>query len=60
MKVNGSMVSSMVLECGEGIEEIPIKVSGSLANLRVMGYILGLMVINMKDNSKNASNMGKE
>ena len=60
MKANGSMVSSMVLECGEDIEEIPIKVNGSSVNLRAMVYILGLMAINMKDNSKNASNMEKE
>lgn len=54
------MASSMALECGEDIEEIPIKVNGSSVNLRAMEYILGLMVINMKDNSKNASNMEKE
>lgn len=59
-KANGSMASSMALECGEDIEEIPIKVNGSSVNLRAMEYILGLMVINMKDNSKNASNMEKE
>ena len=59
-KANGLMVSSMAQECGEDIEEILIKVNGSSVNLRAMGYILGLMVINMKDNSKNASNMEKE
>lgn len=59
-KANGLMASSMALECGEDIEEIPIKVNGSSVNLRAMEYILGLMVINMKDNSKNASNMEKE
>jgi hypothetical protein len=60
MKENGLMGLSMGLECGEDIEEIPTKGNGSLGNLRAMEYILGLMEINMKDSSRNASNTEKE
>jgi hypothetical protein len=59
MKENGSMDSSMDLECGEAIEEIPTKANGNLANPRVMEYIHGLMEIHTKGNSKNASSMAK-
>lgn len=59
-KGNGSMASSMVPACGGDIEETPIRVNGNSGNLRATEYILGLMVISMKDNSKSASNTEKE
>jgi hypothetical protein len=42
----------MVLVCGEELVEIHILDNGNLEKQMVMEYILGSMVIGMKDNSK--------
>lgn len=53
-KANGSTDSNMVLECGEGLEEIRTSVSGNLGRLMVMVSIRGSMVIDTRANSRVA------
>ena len=60
MKDSGSMASSMALESGEEPKVILISENGDKERQMVMEFILGLMVIDMKENLSNASNMEKE
>lgn len=50
----------MGLECGRGLKETPMWVSGSLVKLMGMEYIHGSMVIAMKESLKTVSNMVKD
>ena len=54
MRVNGSMGKSMGLESGEAHKVILISVSGNKTKHLVMGYILGSMVIDTRENFKIA------
>ena len=60
MTENGRMVKRRAMACGEVFMEIAIQASGSITKLKDMEFILGLMVIDMRENGKHVLEMVME
>ena len=60
MKVSGSMIKLMVLDCIHGLMEEDMKGALLLIFVMVMGFINGLMDLNIKGIMKTISSTGSE